>query len=105
MGVDVAGPAGRLVVAAGGGVVVGSQNTEIFGNELLIEHGKGISTFYGHNRELLVAVGDSVRAGQPVARVGSTGQSSAPHLHFEVRVDGVPVDPGDFIKEYRVTRP
>ena len=104
-GMDVAGPEGSLVVAAGGGVVVGSGWSEIYGNELLIDHGDGIETFYGHNKDLLVALGDSVLAGQPIARLGNTGRSSAPHLHFEVRVDGTPVDPAEFIREYQVENP
>lgn len=100
-GVDVAGAVGSSIVAAGGGVVSAAHVDSVFGNMIVVDHGQGYETWYGHNAELLVAKGDSVRIGQEIAKLGNTGRSSAPHLHFEVRKDGVPVDPGQYIREYR----
>ena len=100
-GVDVAGEVGAPVVAAGGGVVRAARVDSVFGNVIVIDHGHGYESWYGHNDRLLVATGDSVRIGQEIAKLGNTGRSSAPHLHFEVRKDGVPVDPGQYIREYR----
>ncbi|MEZ4647225.1 MAG: M23 family metallopeptidase [Candidatus Eisenbacteria bacterium] len=104
-GIDVAGPEGSLIVASGGGIVTRAGWDDVYGNCLLLDHGDGIQSFYGHNRDLLVGEGDSVRVGQPLGRLGSTGRSSAPHLHFEVRVDGAQVDPGEFVKEYQLQSP
>jgi len=100
-GVDIPGPAGVPIRAAGGGIVQRAELDLHYGNVLVIDHGNRVQTLYGHNEELLVQEGDSVWVGQSVARLGNTGRSSAPHLHFEVRVDGVAVDPGEFVKEYR----
>ncbi|MCB9465988.1 MAG: M23 family metallopeptidase [Candidatus Eisenbacteria bacterium] len=104
-GIDVAGPEGSLVVASGGGVVSSAGWDDVYGNFVLLDHGDDIQSFYGHNRDLLVAAGDSVVVGQPIGRLGSTGESSAPHLHFEIRVAGEPVDPGEFVKEYQLQSP
>lgn len=100
-GVDIAGREGADVVAAGDGIVEFAGENDTFGNMLIIRHAGAWETRYGHNKELLVAQGDSVRAGQVVALLGSTGQSSAPHLHFEIHYDGTPVDPGIYFPAYR----
>ncbi len=97
-GVDIAAPHGTLVRAAGGGVVAFAGMDSVFGHVVIINHGGGLETLYGHNSRLLVGVGDSVRAGQEIARVGSTGESSAPHVHFEVRRGGRPVDPYRYVE-------
>lgn len=102
-GIDIAGRAGSPILAAGGGVVVQAKEDEILGRMVILVHGDSLQTLYGHNQELLVGVGDSVRAGAIIARLGSTGRSSAPHLHFEVHLRGVPVDPGRFVEEYAPT--
>ncbi len=94
-GVDIAGPEGAAVSAAGDGVVVFAGWDSTFGNLLVLRHGNGWETKYGHNASLFVTVGDSVRAGQTISLLGSTGKSSAPHLHFEIVHDGAPIDPGD----------
>lgn len=104
LGVDIAGQSGSPVVASGGGVVIEAGQSDLFGRVLTLDHGDGIETFYGHNQELLVGVGDSVLAGERIALLGSTGRSSAPHLHFEVRVDGDPVDPEQFVAALRARR-
>ena len=99
-GVDVPRPVGTPVVAAGGGIVRQSGDDPVYGKMVVIEHGGGLESVYGHASRLLVEAGDSVKAGQRIALVGNTGQSSAPHLHFEVRNNGRPVDPGLYVREY-----
>ncbi|MEO8160361.1 MAG: M23 family metallopeptidase, partial [Arenimonas sp.] len=67
------------------------------GNVVEVDQGNGYSTLYGHNSQLIVRVGDIVRAGQQLAKAGSTGRSTGPHVHFEVHVNGVPVNPRQFL--------
>ncbi len=100
-GVDIAGAAGAAVMAAGPGVVVTAGWDPTYGNLLAIDHGSGWVTRYGHNDILTVAQGDTVQGGQIVARVGSTGSSSAPHVHFEIIREGKPIDPGSVFPVYR----
>lgn len=100
-GVDIAGREGADVVAAGPGEVAFAGQDETFGNLLIVRHADGWETRYGHNKNLLVAQGDTVRAGQVIALLGSTGKSSAPHLHFEVYHDGTAMDPGIYFPAYR----
>ncbi len=104
-GVDLGGEYGNPIVAAKGGTVikveepVEGQNTggSNYGNYCVIDHGNGISTAYAHCRDVYVHVGDTVKAGQTIAECGSTGASTGPHLHFEVRVNGEKVDPAPYI--------
>lgn len=96
-GIDLAGAEGDSVFAAGAGRVASIDADTDYGNRIVIDHGNGLSTVYGHNRDVVPKVGDLVRSGQLIAHLGSTGRSSAPHLHFEVRQDGVPEDPVDRI--------
>lgn len=91
-GVDYAAAEGVQVVAPAAGTVVFSDTLELRGNVLIIDHGLGVMTGYYHLMEILVAPGDEVVAGQPIGRVGNTGLSSGPHLHWDVRVLDVPVD-------------
>jgi murein DD-endopeptidase MepM/ murein hydrolase activator NlpD len=100
-GLDLAGQKGDPVYASSAGVVSRAEWHSGFGNLIEIDHGYGISTLYGHNSALLVKAGDHVVAGQRIARLGSTGRSTGPHLHFEVHVDGVPVDPLGFLGRTR----
>jgi murein DD-endopeptidase MepM/ murein hydrolase activator NlpD len=69
-----------------------------YGDAVEIDHGHGLVTVYGHMSEILVAEGQEVALGDPIGRLGSTGRSTGPHLHYEVRVDGEPVDPERFIR-------
>lgn len=96
-GVDIAAPVGAYFVAANDGIVVTSRYNESYGNVVVIDHGGGLSTLYAHGSERLVEVGDEVTRGEPVLKVGSTGVSTGPHAHFEVRVNGLWVDPLEYI--------
>lgn len=97
-GVDIAAPAGASIVAATDGVVQHSGGLGGYGNAVIIDHGNGIATLYAHNSQLLVSEGQSVKRGQVVAKAGSTGYSTGPHLHFEVRKNGSYVNPAPWIQ-------
>src|SRR5690606_1638468 len=92
-GLDIAVPSGTDVLAADRGKVLISGWNAGYGYFIAIDHGNGISTAYAHNSRLLVKEGELVAQGQVIAKSGSTGLSTGPHLHFEVRKDGTPVDP------------
>ena len=96
-GVDFAGTAGEQVLAVAAGVVTRAEPASGYGNLVEINHGNGYVTRYGHNQSLLVAVGDTVVRGQPVALMGSTGRSTGPHVHFEVLRNGSHINPLSFI--------
>jgi murein DD-endopeptidase MepM/ murein hydrolase activator NlpD len=91
-GLDINGKRGEPVVAAGDGTVTHSSAMRGYGKTVIIDHGDGFKTLYAHNTALLVRVGDRVTRGQPIARVGRTGNASTDHVHFEVHRDGVAVD-------------
>jgi murein DD-endopeptidase MepM/ murein hydrolase activator NlpD len=92
-GIDIAVPTGTPVRAAGSGRVIIAGWMGGYGNLVVIDHGGGLSTAYGHNSSFAVGTGASVSQAQVVAYAGSTGNSTGPHVHFEVRVNGAPVDP------------
>jgi hypothetical protein len=96
-GIDIAGAPGTDVVAPARGKVVFSGKRGPLGNSVIIEHGYGIRTMYGHNRELLVKRGVEVERGEPIATLGSTGRSTGPHLHYAVEVQGKAKNPLDYI--------
>ncbi len=96
-GLDLAAPHGTAVLAAGAGVVTRAEPVGGFGLLVEIEHGDGIVTRYAHQSAIDVAVGQTVSAGDRLGSVGSTGRSTGPHLHLEVRVDGEAVDPMEFL--------
>ncbi len=97
-GVDIAGPTTNRIYAAGDGTVIFAGWAQGYGNSIVVDHGKGIKTRYGHSRLLYVKSGDAVSQGQTIAMVGSTGRSTGPHLHFEVIKNGVRVNPFGYIR-------
>ena len=99
-GLDVGAAVGTPIRASAAGTVTWAGPKGGYGNAVEIDHGNGVVTLYGHASELLVTQGDSVEPGQAIGRVGSTGRSTGPHLHFEVRVGGTPVDPRSALKKY-----
>lgn len=96
-GVDISVGSGVQIVAAGNGVVILASWYGGYGNTVVIDHGGGLSTLYAHQSSLAVSVGQSVADGDVIGYVGSTGYSTGPHLHFETRDFGVPVDPMPFL--------
>ena len=97
-GLDMALAAGSPVYAAKGGTVTWSGYKDSYGNLAIIDHGGGMETYYAHCSRLDVEAGQEITAGQQIAAVGSTGNSTGPHLHFEVRVDGVAQDPAPWLQ-------
>ena len=97
-GMDLAVPTGTSVRAAlPGTVTVSTYNQGGYGYYVMIDHGSGLSTLYGHNSQLLVRVGQTVEAGDVIALSGSTGRSTGPHLHFEVRINGERTNPRSYL--------
>lgn len=97
-GIDIPGQAGDTVIAAESGTVIVAEYSSSYGNYVVIDHGGGLTTLYAHNTSLNVTAGQKVQRGQQVARVGTTGLSTGNHLHFEVRVNGSPVDPMGYLR-------
>ena len=96
-GVDLGDPYGAPVAASKSGVVVYSGWISGYGNTIILDHGNGVQTLYGHNSELLVDVGETVYRGQTIAYVGSTGMSTGPHIHWEIRINGQHIDPMPYV--------
>lgn len=96
-GLDLVAAYGTPIHATGDGIVVFAGRDGGYGNMVEIDHGNGLKTRYGHMSAILVKKGDVVREGAVIGKVGSTGRSTGPHLHYEVRVDGRPVDPTVFL--------
>jgi len=98
LGIDLAAQSGTPVLASGDGIVIGRGTDSVFGRFLLVSHLEGYDSYYGHLSDWRVASGDTVRQGQTIGLVGSTGRSSAPHLHFEIRKDRQPLDPRTLVR-------
>jgi murein DD-endopeptidase MepM/ murein hydrolase activator NlpD len=96
-GVDIIAPAGTPIMAAAGGVVSGVELQPEYGNTVDVDHDNGLTSRYAHLSKSLVKVGDVVMKGQHIAYVGSTGRTTGPHLHFEVREKGIPLNPNKFL--------
>lgn len=96
-GIDYGVPSNTPVYAMAEGEVIIAKYLSGYGNTVVINHGSGITTLYAHNSSLLVSVGQKVKMGQKISKSGSTGYSTGPHLHFEVRKDGKPIDPSPYV--------
>ena len=101
LGIDIAASRGASVHAAADGVVIFANWTEDLGNLVILYHYNDFFTFYGHNQVLLKKENSFVKKGETIALVGSSGRSTAPHLHFEVWRDGIPVDPKEYLLAFQ----
>ncbi|PPC94544.1 MAG: peptidase M23 [Methylotenera sp.] len=100
-GLDFTADTGTAIYAAAGGIVAAAGHTADYGKIVKIDHGSGLETRYAHASKLLVNAGDRVEKGQKVAEVGSTGRSTGPHLHYEIRLNGNPLDPKKYLSASR----
>ncbi|KHS57024.1 MULTISPECIES: murein hydrolase activator EnvC family protein [Terrisporobacter] len=96
-GIDIPAPTGTPAVAVASGTVIYSGVQGSYGNTVMIRHDNGLVSLYAHNSSLVVKVGDRVKKGQVVTKIGSTGRSTGPHLHFEIRVNGTPQNPLNYL--------
>lgn len=96
-GVDIGAPIGASFVASANGIVTKATFNSAYGNMVIIDHGGGVQTLYAHGSEIVVQVGQTVAKGDEVLKVGSTGYSTGPHAHFEIRINGQTVNPLDFL--------
>lgn len=98
-GLDIAVPADSYIRASGPGEVIDAGVDDVYGRYILLDHGNGLQSMYGHASRLFVKAGDRVERNEVIALSGSTGRSTAPHLHFEIRRDGQAVDPLVFVRQ------
>jgi murein DD-endopeptidase MepM/ murein hydrolase activator NlpD len=98
-GLDIANRAGTPIRAPADGTVVFADTKSGYGQTVVLDHGYGLETLYGHTRKILVKKGQKVRRGDVIALLGSTGRSTGPHVHYEVHVHGTPVDPLSYLLE------
>jgi murein DD-endopeptidase MepM/ murein hydrolase activator NlpD len=104
-GQDISAPTGTPVNATADGVVVIAGWVKGYGNGIYIDHGNGISTRYGHLSRIDVVVGQPIKQGQHLGLVGSTGRSTGPHLHYEVRINGQAINPLTYLPSVATTTP
>ncbi len=97
LGIDIAAPSGTPIVAPADGVVISAGREAEYGRLVSIDHGHGYTTVYGHLKDIHVKMGDRIKAGQSLGTVGSTGKTTGPHLHYEVRFHGRPVNPYSYL--------
>ncbi|MEG1537510.1 MAG: M23 family metallopeptidase, partial [Clostridiales bacterium] len=97
-GLDIGGPVGDPIVAAEAGTVTLAEWYYGYGNLIKIDHGDGMETYYGHLDSFTVDVGDTVERGELIGTLGNTGNSTGPHVHFEVRFDGTAYNPLDYLE-------
>jgi murein DD-endopeptidase MepM/ murein hydrolase activator NlpD len=100
-GIDLAAKEGTNVKASMAGKVLVTDDQSGYGKVVVLDNGHGLTTLYAHNSDILVKTGDWVKKGSTIAKVGSTGRSTGPHLHFEVRKDGKRLDPEKFLKVHQ----
>ncbi len=96
-GIDIGADSGSDILAAADGTVTFSGYADGYGNYLIIDHGNGVQTAYGHCSKLIAKKGDAVKRGDKIACVGNTGNSTGPHLHFEIKINDEFVDPLDYV--------
>jgi murein DD-endopeptidase MepM/ murein hydrolase activator NlpD len=97
-GLDIAARTGTPIFASADGIVSRAETAPGYGKLIVIDHGYGFKTYYGHNSKLFVKVGQLIKRGDLIAEVGSTGSSTCSHVHYEVRRHGVPHNPPNFLK-------
>lgn len=98
-GIDIGAPYGSNIIAAANGKVLFAGWQGAYGNAIIIDHGGGLSTMYAHQSKFLVKAGDTVKINQPIGKIGTSGWSTGPHLHFEVRINGDHVSPMDYLRK------
>ena len=99
-GIDLVGPRGAKIKASSDAMVVSASYNSLFGNYVILQHSKGIKTLYGHMSKILVHKGQKIMQGQAVGRIGTTGRSTGPHVHFTIFVGGKAVNPLDYLSDY-----
>jgi murein DD-endopeptidase MepM/ murein hydrolase activator NlpD len=97
-GLDISAPSGTVIRATGDGLVTSAQMMNGYGREVVVDHGHGVNTVYGHMSGMIVLAGQHVVRGQIIGYVGQTGRSTGPHLHYEVRINNVPVNPHKYLR-------
>jgi murein DD-endopeptidase MepM/ murein hydrolase activator NlpD len=98
-GVDISATSGTPIVAPADGIVTFAGRESEYGRLVTIDHGNGFSTAYGHLQEILIQAGEKIKKGQPLGTVGTSGNTTGPHLHYEVRIQGNPVDPARYMNQ------
>jgi murein DD-endopeptidase MepM/ murein hydrolase activator NlpD len=101
-GVDIKAPTGAIVHAAADGIVARAERFSGYGRLVILDHGRGVQTYYAHLSRFDVVPGQEVRRGESVGGVGSSGRATAPHLHYEVRIGGAPVNPSRYLRNSQV---
>jgi murein DD-endopeptidase MepM/ murein hydrolase activator NlpD len=99
-GIDISAPSGTEIQVTADGIVLLAEREAGYGNEVLVDHGGGITTKYGHLLRIDVVAGQEVKKGQVIGAVGMTGKSTGPHLHYEVRVHQTPVNPAKYLRDW-----